>query len=97
MRQRFLRDKERRNFPLRNVDARKARDLLGVMKTKAQRVVLDRQTQPVAHEIDIALDGLGRDLDLLRDLAAIRKRIRAQLRVNAHHPLERRTGKLINR
>jgi len=37
------------------------------------RIVTDRQAEPVAHEVDVALNGLGRDLEFRRDLLAVRK------------------------
>ena len=39
-------------------------DRLRVIKAEAQRIVFDRQPQAVSHEIDVALNGLGRDLEL---------------------------------
>ena len=56
LRERFLRDEQRRDLAFRNFDAGKARDRFRIMKTEAERIVFDRQAESIAHEIDVALD-----------------------------------------
>ena len=73
LRQCFLRDEESRDFTFGHFDVRKAGDRLGVIKTEAQRIIFDRQSQAVSHEIDVPLNRLGRDFELLSNLSAIRK------------------------
>ena len=44
-----------------------------VIEAKPQRIVFDRQPKAVTHEIDVPLNGLGRDFELLGDFSAIWK------------------------
>ncbi len=62
-----------------------------------QLVVLDRQPELVAHELDVTLDRLRRHLQLVRQLATVRKLSGLQLGVQLHHARERRAGKLFRR
>src|SRR4051812_35721791 len=73
LRERFLGNEKRGDLAFGDLDVRKAGDRLGIIETKLLRMIVDRQAEPVAHEIDIALNRLGRDLELSRDLLAVRK------------------------
>ncbi len=74
----------------------KTRNRFGVNEAEMQLVVLDRQPELVAHELDVALDRLRRNLQLVRQLAAIWKLSRLQLGVQLHHARQRRPGKLLH-
>jgi hypothetical protein len=56
--QRLLGDDDRHDLAFRHLDVREVRDWLGLDKPEVQLVVFDRQSKPVAHEIDVALDRL---------------------------------------
>ena len=92
MRQGFLADVERHQFPFGNFDIRKAGNRLSVIKAKVKLIVLDWETQPVAHEIDIALDRFRTDFQLISEFSAVRVTARLEFLMHAHHAFERRTG-----
>ena len=50
----------------------------------------NRQIQPVTHELNVAMDGLGGNFDFARELAGIGKSAGLQRLMNAQHPLQRR-------
>ena len=62
--ERFLRDEERDDFPFRDLDTGKTGDRFGVNETEMQLIILDRQPELIAHELDVALDRLLRHLQL---------------------------------
>jgi|CZKV01.1.fsa_nt_gi hypothetical protein len=55
-------------------------------------VEFNRQIEPVAHELNVTMDGLGGAFNFGRQLAGIGKTAGLQRLVNAQHPLQRRTG-----
>jgi len=89
---RLARHKEGDDLPLRDFDIRKIRDRLRIIEPEANLVVLDGKTEAVAHEIDVALDGLGGNLELGSQLAAIGVNPRLDALMQAHHALQRRAG-----
>src|SRR5437867_2231797 len=93
LRERLLRDEQRGDFALRNLDARKSGDRFRVVESKLLRVVTNRQSKPIAHKIDVTLDRFWRDLEFRRDLLAVWKVVRLQRSVQLHHSLQRRAGK----
>lgn len=60
-------------------------DCAGVVEAEARLVVINGEAHLVAHEIDVALDGLGGDLELLGDFAAIGVPIFHEPLVEAEH------------
>jgi hypothetical protein len=56
-------------------------------------MVVDRQSQAITHEIDVALDRLGGDFQLRADFLAVGKAAGLQRRVQPHHSLKRRPRK----
>src|SRR4029077_7199195 len=90
LRQSFLANVERYQLAFGNFDVGKARNRFRIIKTEVQLVIFDRETKPVPHEIDVALDGLRTDFQLVRKLAAIRVTTGFQSLVHAHHAFERR-------
>lgn len=64
----------------------------GVLETEAFLVVLDGKAQLVAHEIDVALDGLCGDFEFVGELAAIWEAIGHEPFVKAGHAGERGAG-----
>src|SRR5438270_13037845 len=91
LRQSFLSDVERHQFPFGNFDIRKAGNRLGIIKAKVKLIVLDWETQPVAHEIDIALDRFRTDFQLISEFPAVGVTAGLQPLMHAHHALKRRT------
>ena len=89
--QRFFRDDERENFALGDLHRGKAADFAGVKIAVALAIEFNRQVQPVAHELDVAMDGLGGDFDFARKLAGVGKSAGLQCLMNPQHPLQRRT------
>ncbi len=88
---RFFRDDERENFALGDLHRRKAADFAVVKIAVVGGSKFNRQVQPVAHELDVAMDGLGGNLDLARELAGVGKAAGLQRLMNAQHPLQRRS------
>ena len=64
--QRFFRDDQREQFALGDLQRGKGADFLGVMIAETAPVEFQRQLQPVAHELEVAMDGFGADLQLAR-------------------------------
>ncbi len=95
--QRLLRNEKRHDLPLAHLDVGKTGDRFRVDETEVQLIILDRQPELIAHELDVALDRLLRDLQLAGELATVGKFPRLQLCVQLHHARERRTGKLFDR
>jgi hypothetical protein len=60
--------------------------LLRVVEAVLDRVILQRQPQLIAHEIDIPLDRLGRHLDLFGQCGAVRITGRSHHFVDLQHP-----------
>jgi len=75
-----------------NAEGGKFGDGLGVLKAEAFLVVLDGEAELVAHEIDVALDGLCGDFEFLGELAAIGKTVGHEPLVEAGHAGERGAG-----
>ena len=94
MLQRFLRDEERDDLALGNLDVREVRDGLRIDEAEMKLVVFDGQPEPVAHEVDVALDGLGRNLQFVGQLPAVGEIAGDELVVQPHHALQRGTGEL---
>src|ERR1700694_4630514 len=92
LRERLLRDEQRRDLALRNLDARKSGDSFRVVESKLLRIVTDRQTKPITHEVDVTLNRFWRNLEFRRDLLAVWKVVRLKRGVQPHHSLQRRTG-----
>ena len=69
-----------------------ARDRFGVNGAEMELIVFDRKAEPVAHEVDVALDGFGRNLQFVGQLAAIRERSGPELFMESQHPLQWRPG-----
>ena len=90
--ERLFRDEQRDQFALGNLQRGEGTDRLGVMVAEAAAVVFERQVQPVAHEFEVALDGLGADLHGARQRGGVGVAAGGNLLVNAHHALQRRTG-----
>jgi hypothetical protein len=72
------------------LDAWKVGDRLGVDEAEVKLVVLDGKSEPVAHEVDIALDGLRGDFELVGELAAIWEAPCLNLPVKLKHSFQRR-------
>jgi hypothetical protein len=58
-------------------------------------MIIDRQPEAVTHEIDVALDRLGRNFQLGPNLLTVWKLLRLQGRMETHHPLQRRPRKSV--
>src|SRR4051794_17718054 len=57
-------------------------------------MIINRQPEPITHEIDVALNRLGRDLELGRDLLAVREMAGLQGCMKSHHSLQRGPRKI---
>jgi hypothetical protein len=88
--QRLFGNDEREEFAFGDLQRGKGADLAIIEITIAPDVELDGQVHPVAHELDVAMDGLARDLYLRGQRRGIRELARLQRLVNAQHPLQRR-------
>ena len=87
----LLRHNQRKQLALGDLKSGKRADLLGVEIAVAQLVEINGQPQPVAHELHIAVDGLGRDLQVTRQGHGIGEPAGVQCLVNPLHPLQGRT------
>jgi hypothetical protein len=87
-------NEQREQFPFAHLDGGKGRDRMGVAVGVDLRVELDGELEPVAHEGDVADDGLARHLQLLGELGAIGEGAPAQFLVDAKHALDGGAGKL---
>jgi len=86
-------DEEGHDFALGDLDVGEIGDGFGVVEAELELVVLDGEAEAVAHEIDVALDGLGGDLEFAGEFAAIGVRAGYEAVVQAQHALEGRPGK----
>ena len=89
----LLGDEQGDDFALGDFDAWKIGDGPGVIEAETQRVVIDGEVEPVAHEVDVPLHGLGGNFKHLGQLAAIGELALLYLLVELLHPGERRAGK----
>ena len=83
LRQRLLRNKERDNFTLRNLQRREMRHRLGVMKAKLRLAILDGHPHLIPHEVDVPLDRLAGYLQLLSHRLTVGKLCRLHQLVQA--------------
>jgi len=60
----FFRDDEREDFAFGDLHGRKTADFAVVKIAVVGRREFNRQVEPVAHELDVAMDGLGADFKL---------------------------------
>jgi hypothetical protein len=85
-------DEEGDDLAAGDLDVGKAGDGLRVVEAELDLVVLDGEAEAVAHEVDIALDGLWRDFELVGEFAAIGVCGGLEALVEAEHALERWAG-----
>jgi hypothetical protein len=83
---------EREDFAFRDLKRGKSLDGLSVKVAKPAAIVLDRKLQPVAHELEVAVNGLCAHFQLASKGAGIRIALRMQGPVNAQHALQGRAG-----
>lgn len=95
LREGLLRDEECHDLALGNLDVREMGDRLGINEPEVELVVFNRQPEPVAHEIDIALDRLGGHFQFVGEFAAVWEIAGDQPLVQPHHPLQRGTRELL--
>ena len=88
--QRLFGDDEREHFALGDLHRRERADFAGVMIAVVGRIKFNRQVEPVAHEFDVAMDGLGGDFDFAGERAGVGKIAGLKRLVDAQHPLQRR-------
>ena len=91
LRQSFLPDVECHQFAFGNFYIRKARNRLGVIEAKVKLIIFDRESQPVSHKIDVALDRFRADFQFLRKFSAIGITTGFKTLMHAHHAFEGRT------
>ena len=87
----LFRDQQGEQLALRDLHGGKGSDLLGVVIAVAAVVELDRKFHAVAHELQVAVDGLRAVFQLAGQRGGIGKPAGQQGLMDAHHPLQRRT------
>lgn len=91
-RQGLLRHQHREQFTPGHLDERRTLHILGVAPCTLRLVVCKRQNLLIPHERQIPHDGLGRNLQLLRQFCANGWPAFGEDAVNLEHPRNRRTG-----
>jgi hypothetical protein len=81
--ERLFRDDQRDEFALGDLQGREGVHALGIVVAAADGVIFDRQVQPVAHEVEIALDGFGADFQVASERGGVREAVRGQRLVDA--------------
>ena len=87
----FFGHQQREQLALGDLERGESAHLPGVVVTEPGAVVLERQIQPVPHELEIALDGFTADLDPRRQGAGVGIFPGLNRPVDAQHPLQRGT------
>lgn len=82
---------EREGERLVGVDAqeRKQRMIVVAIVTPARRIPHDRDAEAVAHELDVALDGAGRDAEFARERFGVERLVVPQPFVQTNDPFQR--------
>ena len=74
-----------------DLNRRERVDFLGVTITKTGAIKRERQLQPVAHEFEVAMDGLGADFELLGQVRRVGKSTGLNELMDPEHALQRWT------
>ena len=93
--ERFFRYHQRKEFAFGDLDGGERADLFGVIPAFPALVEGQRQLQPVAHKLEVAVDRFGADLQLLRQGGGIGIGSGLNDLMNPQHPLEGRAGTLV--
>ena len=88
----FLRHQQGEQFPFGDLQGGKGTDLLRVKIAVTLSVVLQRQPEPVAHELDVAMNRFGANLQLERQRRCVRIIARLDSLMDPQHALQRRAG-----
>jgi len=89
--ERLFGDDEREEFALGNLNVRKGADLPRYNDKPFCPVRIPPAAQPVAHELDVAMNRLGGDFDFARERGGVGEFAGLKRLMNAQHSLQRRT------
>jgi len=90
---RFLRDENGNEFGFAQLHHGETFDRLGELVPLAFAIVSDGEAQAITHEVDVSLDGLGRDLYVASQTRPVGKITRFDSMEYPLHPIQRRSGK----
>jgi hypothetical protein len=88
----FLGDEEGDDLAFGHGEGGEGGDLAGVVESAVEGAILEGEVHAVAHEVHIALDGLGRDLEFVGEGVAIGVGAALDEFVEAKHAGEWRAG-----
>lgn len=89
---RLLGHEQREQLALRQRHMRELLDRPRVVESIAASVVVDRQAQPIDHELDVPLDRSGGYLEVLGHEPAVRVPVGPHPLMEEQHPLQGRPG-----
>ena len=89
--QRLFRHEQREQFAFGDLQRWKITDFFCVMEAAARAIKFNRQLQPVAHELNVAINRLGADFQLAGQCSGVGIFAGVDRLMNAKHPFQRRT------